>query len=198
MRGALEEAVGATAGLAQLRDAAFDAVLLSHEPGQLDALEVVNGLRAGGAEEPLLILGEASEQEMAALAFEVGADAYVCANTATTRTLLWIVARATERHRLIRENRRLAEAERHRLRHEQAETERMLTEQRSLSAISTRPRARCATARRTRWGKRSPRSDAPPATSIRRSARRSRSTIANCCGPTSSWARAIYRPRWRR
>ena len=128
----LEEAMGAAAGLERLRDQAFDAVLISHEPPDMDALELLNGMRAGGAEDPLIVFGQASEQEMAALCYEVGADAYVCANTATTRTVLWIVARATERRNLIRENRRLAQAERHRLQHEQQEAEQLLTEQRGL------------------------------------------------------------------
>ncbi len=128
----LEEVCGATAGLARLRDEVFDALLVSHEPGELDALELVDGLRAGGAEEPLIILGQVSEQEMSALAYEVGADAYVCANTATTRTLLWIVARAIEHRHLIRENRRLVRAERHRFEQEQHEAQRLLTEQRDL------------------------------------------------------------------
>ena len=83
-------------------------------------------------EEPLVVLGEASPQEMEALCLEAGADAYVCILTATTRTLLWIVARATERHALLRENRRLAQAERHRLQQESREAERLLTQQRDL------------------------------------------------------------------
>jgi DNA-binding NarL/FixJ family response regulator len=132
----LDEARGAAAGVARLREEPFDAVLVSHEPGELDALEFVDALRAGGADEPLVILGQPSEQEMSALGYEVGADAYVCANTATTRTLLWIVARARERHELIRENRRLLEAERHRLRHEHQEAQRLLTEQRGLARDS--------------------------------------------------------------
>jgi len=128
----LEEARGAAAGLSRLREQAFDAVLVSHEPSELDALVFLDALRAGGAEEPLVVLGQASEQEMAALCYESGADGYLCANTATTRTLLWIVARATERHSLLRENRHLAQAQRHRLRQEQGETERLLDEQRGL------------------------------------------------------------------
>ena len=35
----LVETVGVTAGLSHLRDEVFDAVLVSHEPGVLDALE---------------------------------------------------------------------------------------------------------------------------------------------------------------
>jgi DNA-binding response OmpR family regulator len=128
----LEEAMGAAAGLARLREVVFDAVLISHDPEELDALDLLDGLRAGGAEEPLIVLGQPSEQEMAALCYEVGADAYLCVNTATTRMLLWIVARATERHNLLRENRRLSSAERHRRHQENRETERLLTEQRDM------------------------------------------------------------------
>ena len=136
----LEEARGAAAGLERLRERVFDAVLISHEPSELDALELLDALRGGGAEEPLVVLGQQSEQEMAALCYEAGADAYVCANTATTRTLLWIVARATERRNLIRENRRLSQAQRHRLRQEHHEAERLLTEQRELVRDAQSPR----------------------------------------------------------
>lgn len=139
-RVALEEAQGAAAGLERLREQVFDAVLISHAPGELDALELLDALPAGGAEEPLIVLGEASPQEMDALCLEAGADAYVCVNTATTRTLLWIVARAMERRALIRENRRLTQAERHRLHQENHEAERLLTQQRDLIRDAQSPR----------------------------------------------------------
>lgn len=130
----LEEATGTAAGLARLRDEAYDAVLVSHEPGELDALELIEGYRAGGADEPIVVLGNQSEQEMAAVCFEAGADAYVCAHTTTTRNLLWIVARAIQRHLLTRENRRLNLAERQRLQREHDEAERLLFQQRLLIA----------------------------------------------------------------
>ncbi len=128
----LEEAIGTTAGLAKLRDEVFDAVLVSHEPGELEALDLIEGYRAGGADEPIVVLGLQSEQEMAALCYEVGADAYVCVNTTTTRNLIWIVARAVQRHQLIRENRRLNQAERQRLHREHDEAQRLLLQQRAL------------------------------------------------------------------
>jgi hypothetical protein len=118
--------------LARLREQVFDAVLIGHDPPQLDALELLEALRGGGGEEPLVVLGQSSEQEMAAPCFEAGADAYVCANTATTRTLLWIIARGAERRSLICENRRLSQAQRHRLKQEHGEADRILTEQRGL------------------------------------------------------------------
>jgi DNA-binding NarL/FixJ family response regulator len=124
----LEEAAGTAAGLTRLRDEVFDAVLVSHEPGELDALDLVEGFRAGGAEEPIVVLGRQGEQEMAALCYEVGADGYVCAG-ATTRNLIWIVARAVERCQLVRENQRLALAEQTRLQRERDEAACMLQEQ---------------------------------------------------------------------
>jgi DNA-binding response OmpR family regulator len=128
----LEEAVGVAAGMSRLRDEVFDAVLISHEPGELDALAFLEGFRAGGSEEPLIVLGEQSEQQLTAECYEVGADAYVCVNTTTTRNLIWMVARAVERRLLIRENRRLAQAERQRLRLEHDEAQRLLEDQRLL------------------------------------------------------------------
>lgn len=128
----MQESRGATAALTQLRDQVFDAVLIGHEPPQLDAFEFLDALHGSGAEESLIVLGQASEQELAAPCYEAGADGYLCVNTTTTRNLLWVVARATERRQLIRENRRLTQAERHRLRQEHRETERMLSEQRGV------------------------------------------------------------------
>jgi len=131
----LEEAVGLAAGLARLRDDVFDAVLISHEKQDLDALELLGGLRTSSSnQQAIIVLGARSEQEMSALCYEVGADAYVCANTTTTRTLIWQVARAMERHRLIAENRILVQDQRRRLQHEHEEAERLLSQQRALIA----------------------------------------------------------------
>ncbi len=131
----LEEAVGTVAGLARLREDVFDAVLVSHEPGELDALDLVEGYRAGGAEEPIVVLGSQSEQEMAALCYEVGADGYVCAGT-TTRNLICVLARAVERHQLICENRRLTLAEQGQLQREHDEAACILEQQQVLTGDS--------------------------------------------------------------
>ncbi len=128
----LEEALGTAPGLARLRDQVFDAVLVSHLPGELDALELVEGYRAGGAEEPILILGSPSEQEMAPLCYEAGADGYLCVHTATMRNLIWVLARAIQRHQLLRENQRLKSTEQSRLQREHDEADRLLKEQRAL------------------------------------------------------------------
>lgn len=130
----LEEAVGTAAGLARLRDEVFDVILVSHEPGELDALELIEGYRAGGADEPIIVLGNQSEQEMAALCYEVGADGYLCVHTTTTRNLLWVAGRAIQRHHLIGEYQRLAQAEQGRLQREQDEAREFLSQQRAMIA----------------------------------------------------------------
>ncbi len=128
----LKEVIGEAAGLAQLRDEVFDAVLLSHEPGQLDALDLVEGLRIGGNEEPMIVLGTASPQQVDALCYEVGADDYCCVTETTVRGLLWKFGRAIRQRQLARENRRLVQAEQQRLRQEHHEAERLLEQQRAL------------------------------------------------------------------
>ncbi|MCI0334382.1 MAG: hypothetical protein L0228_14285 [Planctomycetes bacterium] len=130
----LQEAIGVSTALAQLRDEMFDAVLVSHEPGSLDALDLVEGLRAGGNEEPMIVLGNVPSSEMTAVSYEVGADAYCCVAETTTRSLLWTFARAIERCQLVREHRRLVQLEQQRLTHEHEEAERLLAEQRALVA----------------------------------------------------------------
>lgn len=127
----LQEVTGCTAGMTRLRDEVFDIILVSHD-GELDAPELVEGYRAGGADEPIIVFGTQSEQEMGALCHEAGADGYVCVNTSTTRSLTWIVARAVQRHQLLRENHRLKLAEQQRLQREHEEAERLLVEQRAL------------------------------------------------------------------
>ena len=128
----IKEVMGSVAGLAQLRDETYDAVLVAHDPNELDALALINGYRAGGTDEPIVVLGLQSEQEMAALCYEAGADSYVCVNTSTTRNLIWVVARAVQRYQLVRENRRLNLAEQQRLQREHDEAGRLLEQQRTL------------------------------------------------------------------
>lgn len=117
-----------------MREEVFDAVLVSHEAGVLDAIELIEGLRAGGHDEPMIVLGTEPSAELAALCYEVGADAYCCVAETTTRSLLWTFARAIERSQLIREHRRLVQMEQQRLAHEHQEAERLLAEQRTLIA----------------------------------------------------------------
>lgn len=130
---ALEEEIGMASGVARLRNEVFDAVLINHELPDLDALELLDALCAGGNEnQPVVVLGCESEQEMLAVCYEAGADAYVCTGNATTRSLIWTVARAVERRRLLAENRRLNQADEHRREIEHDEATRLLKQQRRM------------------------------------------------------------------
>ena len=128
----LEEVVGNTAGLARLREEVFDAVLICHVPEHLDALDLVEGLRTGGNEAPMIVLGEQPPEQVDALCYEVGADDYCCLKETTVRGLLWKFSRAIQRHQLVRENRRLVQVERQRLQQEHGEAQRLLDQQRAL------------------------------------------------------------------
>ena len=130
----LEEATGIVAGLARLRDDAFDTVLVGHDPDELDALEVLDAIRAGSCQhQPILVLGHVNPAEIEALCLESGADAYLCLNTTTTRSLIWHAARATERKRLIDENHQFNQAKRHREKLDRSEAKRIIDQQKRLS-----------------------------------------------------------------
>jgi DNA-binding response OmpR family regulator len=131
---ALDEVAGVTAGLARWRDEVFDAMLVGHDPPTLDALEFVEGFRAAGGEEPVIVLGSDSPQNLDAICYEAGADDYCCIAETTVRALLWRFARAIQRFNASRENRRLIQAERQRLHQEHHEAERLLEQQRALIA----------------------------------------------------------------
>ena len=138
----LEVAVGLASGLARLREEIYDAVLISHEGEHLDALSLIEAMRGSGSEEqPVIVLGEQSEQQLSALCYEAGAEAYVCVNTTTTRALIWSVARAIERYRLLAENRRLRQAQQHQRDREQDEAARLLDQQRSIVAAAAQSTA---------------------------------------------------------
>ncbi len=128
----LVEAHGVPAAIDRLRKDVFDALLISHDPYDLNALELVAGLRAGGAEEPMIILGAQSIEDLLPAAFEVRADGYLCVHSTTIRAMVWAIAQAIERHQLLRENRRLLQAEHQRLQYDHVEAEHLLTQQRAL------------------------------------------------------------------
>ncbi len=130
----VDEVQGVSPGMARLRDEVFDVVLLAHDSAGLDALAFTQAMRAGGAEEAVVVLGEQSEPQMSVGCFEAGADAYVCVHTATSEHLRWVIARATERQQLIRQNRRLTQAEEQRLAAERTEAQRLLAQLQQLTA----------------------------------------------------------------
>ncbi|HVA51420.1 MAG TPA: hypothetical protein VNH11_34075 [Pirellulales bacterium] len=127
----IDVAIGAAAGLATLRSQAYDAVLVRHVPDDLDAIQFIEAHRAQAADDPLVVLGDCPEHSFAPHCYEVGADGYLPIRTASPRQLIWVIGRAIEWRRLLRENRRLAERDRQRLKLEHREAERLLAQQRT-------------------------------------------------------------------
>jgi DNA-binding response OmpR family regulator len=128
----LERSVGASAGLARLRDDVFDAVLVAHDES-LDAFEVLDALRAGTSpRQAVIVIGGPTAEQLGPYCFEAGADSYLCLGSATTRSLLWHLAKAIERHRLLADNDRLEQLRRQQTTAETVEAERLLSQQRRM------------------------------------------------------------------
>ena len=130
---AVQQAMGIGEGLAYLRDRAYETVLIVHDPDRLDSLEVLDAIRTGSSpQQPILVLGHLPSSDMTSVCFEAGADGYLCLSTTTSRDLIWQIARAAERQRLIAENDRLRRANKNQISMELDETERLLQQQRDL------------------------------------------------------------------
>ena len=123
---------GTSAAAKRLCDESFDIVFVSHEPPDPDAVVFSEAVRASGAQHAILVLGTSPEQAMAELCYEADADGYLCVETATPRTLLWVAARAMTFRGLLAEHRCLQEAEQHRRSLERQEVRRILADQRGL------------------------------------------------------------------
>lgn len=128
----LDEAISAAASMKLLRDAHYDAILLIHDPPEIDAVSLVEGLRGSGAEDPVIVLGETPRAELEPLVLESGADAYCRIDDTSVRALIWTLARAVERAELLSENRRHVDSERQRLEFEHQEASRLLRQQRAM------------------------------------------------------------------
>lgn len=128
----LERVMGGAAALARLREEEFDVVLAQHDPPEFDALDFLAALRAGGAEEPLIVTSAGYDPDLASRACLSESDGYWPAVHSTMSELHWLLSRAIERARLLRENRKLADAESRRLRSDHAEAEGLLQQQRAL------------------------------------------------------------------
>lgn len=136
----LTAAEGLADGLARLRERVFDVVLVGHAEEELDAPAVLDVIRAASSDiQPVVVLGLLDDPELAARCFEAGADACLDTRTTTTRTLLWQIARARERHLLLLENQRLQVAQHQRQSWEQDEVTRWFDQQRELLTPENTP-----------------------------------------------------------
>ncbi|MCA9263035.1 MAG: response regulator transcription factor [Planctomycetales bacterium] len=129
----LERAAGLADGMARLRDEFFDTVLVEHVPEAMDALDFLDAIRAGSNDQqPILVMGSIPAADMTSYCYESGADGYVCLSTTTARDLIWQIARAAERSRLLTENQRLRRVKENQRNLERDEAERLIRQERSL------------------------------------------------------------------
>lgn len=127
------QAIGSVEGLAFLRESVYDAVLINHRPGEIDALEIISGFRTGGALLPTVVLGEKQDPDFRTACYQIGADEYLCIHSTTVRNLLWTIARAMKRYYLEEENLRLEKQQQQTQNREKDEALLMLDEQREVS-----------------------------------------------------------------
>lgn len=91
--------------MTRLREEVFDAVLVRHQPEELDALAALAPLRAASPDYlAVIVLGQEPAETMTAHCLDASADGYVCVPSTDVRTLLWTLARAAERQQLLRES----------------------------------------------------------------------------------------------
>ena len=129
------EAIGAVTALSRLRDEIFDVVLICHAPGELDAVSLIDACRGSGCEEPLLVISEDGDPELADACHESGADAFLHESATTPPGLLRAIGTVVRSHRLTRENRRLRTTDQQRQQRELEEVHRLLDEQKRLLGL---------------------------------------------------------------
>lgn len=122
-------ALGASDAMQRLNGDLFDAVLVHHEPHGLAALEFLDAAYATCDQQPIVVLGTESSDDMTALCYEAGAHEYLRIDTATTRQLIWTLARAVAHGALFRKQQQLIAADAQRIAQENAEARRVLEQQ---------------------------------------------------------------------
>lgn len=92
--------------MTSLRQEFFDVVIL-HDDLSQPAEQAIEPLRTASPDHlAIVVIGSNTESESprtAAIFLDAGADAYVCQQTTDVRTVLWTLARAVERQRLLRD-----------------------------------------------------------------------------------------------
>lgn len=128
-----------TAGeaVALLRDEGYDCLLIRHGPEEVaqstpDPVGLVRAIRAGGCDDPVvLVVPRAGDADWNA-AYEVRAELLVAASGWGSLALVPMLKRAIERVHLVRENHRLAMADHRRLIRERDEADHLLNQQRQI------------------------------------------------------------------
>jgi DNA-binding NarL/FixJ family response regulator len=129
----LSEASSLAGALERLREETYNVVLIDYDADVRDRFEWVDAVRAGShVFQPVIILGDMPDSQIATECYEFGADAFVPVQNATPRELIWQIARATERERLSTENEQLRRRQQRQKTLERDETLKLICEQQSI------------------------------------------------------------------
>ena len=127
--------------LAALRDESFDCIIIQDDgdgtdlkPGEtgFDGLEFLQGLRAGGYDDPAVLLSGQMDDRRLLEAFDLECTVLVSPGAWESRALVPFLRSELQRADLKRDNYRLSQSQRRRLLRERDETEHLLDQQRQI------------------------------------------------------------------
>lgn len=122
--------------LTLLRDESFDCLLLRVngplEASEDDPLSLARGIRAGGCGDPVVVVTRVADDDTWRDALQLNVDLLVSAKGWESTALVPAIQRAVERGEMLRDNDRLAAADRRRLVRERDEAEYLLEQQRQI------------------------------------------------------------------
>lgn len=128
-----------TAGeaIALLRDEGYDCLMIRHGPEEIakaspDAMGLVRAIRAGGCDDPVVVVVPQAVDADWTAAYYVQAELLVTPNGWGSLALVPMLMRAIERVHNVRENHRLATADHRRLVRERDEADHLLNQQRQI------------------------------------------------------------------
>jgi hypothetical protein len=132
--------------LSLLRDDSFDCLVIAGAAptlhGEDGPLSVLKGVRTSGGDDPTVVIVSSADDSLWAEALALDADLLVTPHGWESRALVPAIRRAIERVRVVRDNHRLATADRRRLTRERAEAETLLNQQRQIiEELSLRARS---------------------------------------------------------
>lgn len=121
--------------LSLLRDESFDCLLVRAEnstdaQSARDVLDLVHGIRAGGCEDPVVLVANSAADSLWTEGMELNVDVLVSSRGWDSPALLPSIRRAIDRGRLAHDNHHLAMADRRRMSRERDEAEYLLSQQR--------------------------------------------------------------------
>jgi len=121
---------------AKLRESSFDCVLIHHSPdattARIDGGSLLQALRASGCDDPVVIVARQADDRLWITISDLDAELLVTPAGLESLALVPVIGRAIARVEMLRENHRLAVADRRRLSRERDEAEQLLNQQRQI------------------------------------------------------------------